>query len=342
MHGGFSAAGDLNAMPDGLATIVPCPRCSNRGLVRAHRRHGARGYTAHLCFGIPRVFSTLTMAASAGLLSTLHCLGMCGGIVAALALGAPAARRDGRRSLVLACAYNGGRIASYALLGLLTALVTLPASAAPWAYRGLQAIGLVTLVFAGLRLGGWLGGVGWLERVGLRLWRRMSPLTRRFLPIDRVTRAVPAGLLWGFLPCGLVYAMLPVAAATGSLPRAALTMAAFGAGTLPGMILAGTLAQRFGGVRPAASMRRYAGATLILLACVWFGLQWLGGAPDHSAHAAHAAHAPATAGDSHAAHAPAQSADPHAGHRPPPSGHAGHEGMHHADSDASVTEEPSR
>ena len=88
--------------------------------------------------------------------------------------------------------------------------------------------------------------------------------------------------------------------------------------------------------------RRYAGATLILLACVWFGLQWLGGAPDHSAHAAHAAHAPATAGDSHAAHAPAQSADPHAGHRPPPSGHAGHEGMHHADSDASVTEEPSR
>jgi sulfite exporter TauE/SafE len=272
------------------------------------------------------------MAASAGLLSTLHCLGMCGGIVAALALGAPAARRDGRASLGLACAYNGARISSYALLGALAALVTLPAGAAPWAYRGLQAIGLVMLVLAGLRLGGWLGGTGWLERMGLRLWRRMSPLTRRFLPIDRVARAVPAGLLWGFLPCGLVYAMLPVAASTGSPSRAALTMAAFGAGTLPGMLLASTLADRLGGLRPAGGLRRYAGATLVLLACVWFGLQWLGSGHDHPAHAP-----TADGAGSRAAHGRMPPADPHAAHRADASGHAGHAGMDHADPEAPAT-----
>lgn len=309
--------------------------------MRNRRLAGGNGYTAHLLLRIPRVFSTLTMAASAGLLSTLHCLGMCGGIVAALALGAPVARRGGRASIALALAYNGGRIASYALLGLLAAILAVPAAAAPWAYRGLQALGLVTLVFAGLRLGGWLSGAGWLERIGLRLWRYVSPLTRRFLPIDRVGRAVPAGLLWGFLPCGLVYAMLPVAAGTGSLQRSALTMAAFGAGTLPGMLVASELANRLGGLRPALALRRYAGATLILLACVWFGLQWLGG--DHD-HAAHGAHAPQSSGiDPHAAHRSSMPEDPHAAHRAPqntqettPDPHAGHAGMPHAEPERPV------
>lgn len=235
------------------------------------------------------MFSTLMMAASAGLLSTVHCLGMCGGIVAAFALGAPAARPSA--SLALALAYNGGRIASYALLGAVSALIALPAAAAPWGYRLLQALGLLMLVGAGLRLGGWLSGAGWLERLGLRLWRRLSPLTRRCLPVDRVGRALPAGLLWGFLPCGLVYAMLPVAAGSGGTGRAALTMAAFGAGTLPGMVLASTLANRLGGLKLDLGLRRYAGAALILLACVWFGLQWLANEGEPAAHAEHMHHA---------------------------------------------------
>lgn len=230
------------------------------------------------------MFTTLTMAAGVGLLSTLHCIGMCGGIVAALAVGAPGARRGGRTSFVLALGYNGGRIASYSLLGLLAALVSHPFTGAPWAYRVLQGLGLLALVLAGLRLGGWLHGAGWIERVGLRLWRRVSPLTRLLLPVDRLSRAVPAGLLWGLLPCGLVYAMLPVAVGTGSPWGAAFTMMAFGAGTLPAMVFAGTLANRIGGLRPSLALRRYAGATLILLAGFWFGLQWLAADRPHAEH----------------------------------------------------------
>lgn len=252
------------------------------------------------------MYSTLTMAASAGLLSTFHCLGMCGGIVAALALGGP--RVSGARNLALALGYNGGRVASYTLLGLLASLVALPAAAAPLAYRVLQLVGFLALVLAGLRLGGWLTGAGWLERRGLRVWRHVSPLTRRFLPIDRVARAVPAGLLWGFLPCGLVYAMLPIAAGSGSAGGAALTMAAFGLGTLPGMVLASALARRLGGVKPNLALRRYAGAALVLLSAVWFALQLLGGESDHGAHAGHANHAGHTGHAGHAGHtaAPAQ------------------------------------
>ena len=47
------------------------------------------------------------------------------------------------------------------------------------------------------------------------------------------------GLLLGLLPCGFLYAALTVAAASGSLQNGALAMAAFGAGTAPGLIVVG-------------------------------------------------------------------------------------------------------
>ena len=48
-----------------------------------------------------------------------------------------------------------------------------------------------------------------------------------------------AGLFTGLLPCGLLYGMLALAASTGDLPRGLATMVAFGAGTVPAMVLAG-------------------------------------------------------------------------------------------------------
>jgi sulfite exporter TauE/SafE len=47
------------------------------------------------------------------------------------------------------------------------------------------------------------------------------------------------GLFTGFLPCGLLYAYLALAASTADLFHGMATMAAFGAGTLPAMVLAG-------------------------------------------------------------------------------------------------------
>ena len=53
-----------------------------------------------------------------------------------------------------------------------------------------------------------------------------------------------AGLLWGWLPCGLVYSALITALSSGSALRGAGMMLAFGAGTLPNLLLAGLLAAR--------------------------------------------------------------------------------------------------
>ena len=256
------------------------------------------------------MLTTLLLAASTGFVSTLHCWGMCGGIVAALALGAPAAARmRGGTVTGLAVAYNLGRITSYAGLGAVAGLAATSAVGAGGgiAFRALQTCGLAALLLAALRLAGWLPRNGIVERIGLRFWQRLGPLTRRLLPIDRASRAVAAGLLWGFLPCGLVYAMLPVSAGTGSVAGGALTMLAFGAGTLPGMIAASVTANRFGGLAPGPGLRRYAAVALIALSLAWYGLQWL------------------DAGDAHSHHAPAPAAAPvdaHHGHHG--TGHHGH------------------
>lgn len=165
---------------------------------------------------------------------------MCGGIVGALSMGGTA-----RWSMHLA--YNGGRILSYAAAGAI-------AGALGAASMGLEGqvparlifyfIANLMLVAMGLYLLGVTRALAFTERAGQSLWRRLQPLTRRFLPVRSVAQAFPLGVLWGWLPCGLVYSALATALSTGSAGRGALSMLAFGLGTLPNLLLAGIVLAR--------------------------------------------------------------------------------------------------
>lgn len=175
-----------------------------------------------------------------GLLGGAHCVGMCGGIVGALAMGSPA-----RWSMHLA--YNGGRILSYGMAGALAGAL----GSAGLGLEGQVPARLILYLFANLMLialGFYLIGVtralAFTERLGQVLWRRLQPLTRRFLPATRITQAFPLGMLWGWLPCGLVYSALATALSAGSAQRGAALMLAFGLGTLPNLLLAGILLAR--------------------------------------------------------------------------------------------------
>lgn len=100
------------------------------------------------------------------------------------------------------------------------------------------------LVALGFYLMGATRALGFAERLGQNLWRHIQPLTRRFLPARTVWQAFPLGMLWGWLPCGLVYSALAMSLTSGSALRGAGMMLAFGAGTLPTLLLAGILAVR--------------------------------------------------------------------------------------------------
>jgi len=201
-----------------------------------------------------------------GLLGGTHCIGMCGGIVGALSMGAAA-----RPSLHLA--YNAGRILSYALAGAIAGAL----GGASLVLSGQLPVRIILFVLANLMLvalGLYLMGVtralAFSERLGQRLWRHLQPLSRRFLPARSVAQAFPLGLLWGWLPCGLVYSALVTAMTSGSALHGAGMMLAFGLGTLPNLLLAGLLAVRLKAYAANRVLRTVAG--LLVLAFGLWGL----------------------------------------------------------------------
>jgi sulfite exporter TauE/SafE len=189
---------------------------------------------------------------------------MCGGIVTALSLGLPPSALGQRWQLLLA--YNLARITSYSLAGgLLGGLGWL---AANWSglYQvqlGLRWLAALFMVALGLYLAGWWRGLVVIEGLGSRLWRRIEPCGRRFMPVRSPAQAFALGLLWGWLPCGLVYSVLVWSISTADPLYGAALLLSFGLGTLPNLLAMGLLAERLSTRVRDPWVRRVAGSLVM-------------------------------------------------------------------------------
>lgn len=178
-----------------------------------------------------------TMALATGFLGSGHCLGMCGGMVAALSLA-----WGGQSGVGFHLLYNCGRLLTYTLIGIIVgwfgalfAYTEALHGVARYVLLGSDllviVIGLGTAGVLG-RLGGrWLQGgkTGCLLTAGVRHLRRFPALVA----------ALPLGMAMGFLPCGFLYAMVLTAAQSSGPERGGLTMLAFGLGTAPALLFFG-------------------------------------------------------------------------------------------------------
>jgi len=207
-----------------------------------------------------------------GLLSAVHCFGMCGGIVGALTMSLqPEIRTRTSRLFYYSLAYNMGRLASYMAAGLLVGWLgnTLITLLAP--QQGLpimRIIAALIVIFLGLYLGGWFPRLAIIERMGTPVWKRLQPLGQRLLPVKSPYQAFLFGVIWGWLPCGLVYYALLLALSEGSAINAAIFMLMFGLGTLIPMLMASMLAGRLNHLRKSVIMQRVSGGLLILMGVV--------------------------------------------------------------------------
>jgi sulfite exporter TauE/SafE len=196
-----------------------------------------------------------------GLAGSIHCVGMCGGIVGALSATArpaparaviaivPAATVSAALPHVLA--YNAGRIGSYMLAGALAGGLAGGARslvALAGVQTGFYWLANLMLVALGLYLMDAWRGLAVLEQGGRVLWQRaqpaLAPLMRSLMPADQPHKSFALGALWGWLPCGMVYSALATAMLSGSAADGAAVMLAFGLGTLPMLTGLGLLGAR--------------------------------------------------------------------------------------------------
>lgn len=175
---------------------------------------------------------TLGAALLTGLLGSVHCIAMCGGI--ATGLSAHTAKPDFRYALQL----NLGRVVGYALAGAIvggfgSALLQF-ARLDHLATSLRVALGFVLILAAARLL--WPHRLRLVSRVNARLWKLLQPLQQRLTPATGHLRPWVLGAFWGWLPCGLSTTLLAAAWLEASALHGALLMAAFGTGTLLSMV----------------------------------------------------------------------------------------------------------
>ncbi len=224
-----------------------------------------------------------------GLVGSVHCVGMCGGIASLLGGQIQTGNTLPRHILGFSLLYNTGRISSYIVAGVLIAVLgQLTANAGQSA--GLPdisrlLIGLLTLFF-GFYLMGWTFFLLPLEKVGSFLWRRIEPITRKLLPVRSWPQAFLLGSLWGWLPCGLVYVALSWSAVSADPVQGGLLMAAFGLGTLPAMLGMSLTGNRLGQLLAQPNLRMGIGVLVILYGSwmLWFVVAGKLGTGSHLEH----------------------------------------------------------
>lgn len=201
-----------------------------------------------------------------GILGAGHCIGMCSGIASALSFSINPQQKNGLLSLLL---YNIGRISSYSLAGFIFAassslvIIWIGGKESLIYLRIFAAFMMLLLAFYIARI--W-NGLLIVERTGQFLWQFIKPLAQYFLPLKHPLLAFPLGFFWGWLPCGLVYSTLIWAISSADAINGLVIMLGFGLGTLPAMMLVGSLSHKLKNILNKQWFRYGIGVILALFA----------------------------------------------------------------------------
>ncbi|OHD74891.1 MAG: hypothetical protein A2V99_16995 [Spirochaetes bacterium RBG_16_67_19] len=208
-----------------------------------------------------------------GLLTSLHCVAMCGGIVLsqgvkrkegdplAASASAPAAGFTSR--LMPNLLYNGGRVISYTIVGGIVGGLGSLFSLSTALKGAMPVIAGAFMLFLGLRM---LGIFPWLSRLRIRL---PGIAGRKFSAAARGRGPFVVGLLSALMPCGPLQTMQVYALGTGSFFAGALSMFLFSLGTVP-LLLGFGLVSSLLSAKFNARMLKASGVLVLFLGLVMF------------------------------------------------------------------------
>ncbi|MDR0434641.1 MAG: sulfite exporter TauE/SafE family protein [Gracilibacteraceae bacterium] len=196
-----------------------------------------------------------------GLLTSAHCLAMCGGINLSQCGPARAAQAAGGGGLAPAypaLLYNLGRIAAYTAIGFIAGALGAVVSFSPGTQGALKILAGIFMAVMGVNM---LGLFPQLRR----LIPRPPGFFARLAGSGQAGGKGPlyVGLLNGLMPCGPLQAMQLYALSTGSPSAGALAMLLFGLGTAPLVFGLGAAGAVLG--KKFAPQVVAAGATLVVV-----------------------------------------------------------------------------
>lgn len=187
-----------------------------------------------------------------GCMASMHCIGMCGGIIMSVTLN----QTEGEiLQWKKQAAYHIGRLLSGLFWGILLGAAGQLLYFNPYFEILFPVVCGMFMIYMGIA--------------------HLGVIDRPFLPVipslaSRLTRkiknkgALLAGILTGFLPCGMLNTVQVYAAGTGNVARACVCMLAFIAGTIPVLFLFGTFHAAITGAARQVTVR-LSGAITILL-----------------------------------------------------------------------------
>ena len=171
-----------------------------------------------------------------GLLTSLHCVAMCGGINLAQSVSSSKYRES---VVVPNLLYNLGRVVSYTVIGgivgALGSVITLGGG-----FKGAVAIFAgIFMMIMGINM---LNIFPWLRRFNLRMPKFLGRKITNKKAGSHSSFYI--GILNGLMPCGPLQSMQLFALSTGSAFHGALSMFLFSLGTVPLMFVLGTLSSK--------------------------------------------------------------------------------------------------
>lgn len=164
-----------------------------------------------------------------GILTSLHCVGMCGGIMLSQSLSRESSNRF--EAIQPALLYNAGRVISYTILGGAIGALGSVFSLSITAKAALQIFAGIFMIMMGFNM------------AGFSAFRKFQIKLPHFVCKAKNTSGSPfiVGLLNGLMPCGPLQTMQLFALGTGSAAKGALAMFVFSLGTVPLMLTFGAL-----------------------------------------------------------------------------------------------------
>jgi len=169
-----------------------------------------------------------------GMLTSIHCVGMCGGIMLTQSLSINNILKEKQnkfKTLMPAILYNAGRVTSYTIIGGIVGALGSVLSLSLNIKAGLQIFAGLFMVIMGLNM----AGVSIFRKFNIKLpWYSCKVKNKPKAPFL-------VGMLNGLMPCGPLQTMQLYALGTGSAATGALSMFIFSLGTVPLMLVFGAI-----------------------------------------------------------------------------------------------------